>query len=268
MNWRRWAIFIFLLLSLWIYFQWPDEKLHLVFCDVGQGDGAIVIRGNFQALIDTGPSVDKMDKCLSDHLPFWDRKIELVFISHPQKDHNDALKDLEKRYKIEQIVSKAIAGDIFRASNINFDILSAVEPNADPKVLGASNENENSIVLMVRYGEFKALFTGDTGEPTELALLGEGVLSKVDVLKVPHHGSKYSSSNIFLEALRPAVAVISVGAKNSYGHPTSDALMRLDHVGAKVLRTDQMGTVEVVADGEDTSLRVLGTPKPKQSPPR
>lgn len=249
MSWKKCGIFIFLFLSIWIYVQWPDEKLHLVFCDVGQGDGAVVILGSFQALIDTGPSVDKIDKCLSDHLPFWDRRIELVFVSHPQKDHNGALKDLEKRYRIEKVVEKADVGDMFRSGNIYFDILSAVEVETDSKVLGVNNENEDSMVIRIRYGQFGALFTGDTGEKTELALLSKGVLSKVDVLKVPHHGSKYSSSALFLERIKPFVAVISVGAKNGYGHPTSDTLSRLDSVGAKILRTDQSGTVEVVSEG-------------------
>jgi len=258
MNWLRWGGVIVLFLSIWIYFEWPDEKLHLVFCDVGQGDSAIVLKKNFQALIDTGPSWDRLDKCLSDHLPFWDRKIELVFISHPQKDHNGALKDLKNAYRVSSVVESVWIGDTYRFGNIYFDILSGAEYDNNSKVLGASDENEVSQVIKLRYGDFSALFTGDIGEKTELALDGEGVLEEVDVLKVPHHGSKYSSSKSFLESLRPDVAVVSVGEKNSYGHPSGDSLIRLDMVGAKVLRTDKLGTIEVVSDGVlNHELRIM-----------
>ena len=98
------------------------------------------------------------------------------------------------------------------------------------------------------------MFTADIGEPTELALEKAGVLRKTIVLKVPHHGSKYSSSLLFLETLKPKIAVISVGAKNSYGHPNSDTLMRLDEVKAKTLRTDQKGSVEIEFAGVSTKV--------------
>lgn len=246
----KWVAIILLLLSIWIYFEWPDEKLHLVFCDVGQGDGALVIKGRFQALIDTGPSVEKMDRCISNHTPFWDRKIEIVFLSHHQKDHDGAYDELVRRYKVEKTVREVLAGDTYRVGNIYFDILSGMEPGMDSNGLSSQEVNELAQVILVRFGEFEALFTGDIGEPTELALLASGVLRKVEVLKVPHHGSKYSSSQKFLEAVSPSVAVISVGAKNSYGHPTGDTLMRLEAVGAKVLRTDQLGTVEINVEGD------------------
>ena len=246
---------IFVFLSVWIYIQWPDEKLHLVFCDVGQGDGAIVMKGSFQALVDTGPSIDKMDSCLVDHLPFWDREIEIAFLSHSQKDHDGAFEELAKRYKIGKVVREVEIGDTYRVGNIYFDILSGLEPGVKKSDLSYSDENETGQVIMVRYGELDALFTADIGEATELALVVRGVLKKVDVLKVPHHGSKYSSSKSFLEAISPVVAVISVGAKNSYGHPTSDTLMRLDAVGARVLRTDQLGTVEIVTEGDGFVVR-------------
>lgn len=248
----KWSLIFVALLSIWIYFEWPDEKLHLIFCDVGQGDGALVIKGGFQALIDTGPSVDKIDKCIADHTPFWDRKIELAFLSHHQKDHDGAFEELAKRYTVQKTIREVRIGDTYRVGNIYFDILSGIEPEVDQKGLSDAEVNELAQVILVRDEEFRALFTGDIGEVTELALVKRGVLRKVDVLKVPHHGSKYSSSQKFLESIAPSVAVISVGEKNTYGHPTSDTLMRLEAVGAKVLRTDQLGTIEVVVDGKDT----------------
>lgn len=215
----------------------------MVFCDVGQGDASLIVLGSFQALIDTGPSEQKLFACLGKEMPFWDRQIDLVFISHPQVDHNGALKGLLSRYKVGKIIEKAIDNDVYRYKDLYFDVLLGGG-------LGDGNENEDSIVVFLQYFDFSALFTADIGEKTELALLTAGVLRKTSVLKVPHHGSKFSSSIAFLERLRPAVAVISVGAKNSYGHPNGDTLMRLDQVGAGIFRTDTMGSVEIKSDGK------------------
>ena len=232
---------------LWLWQQWPDGRLRVVFCDVGQGDASLIVLGSFQALIDTGPSEQKLFACLGKEMPFWDRQIDLVFISHPQADHNGALKGLVSRYKVGKVIEKAIDKDIYRYKDLYFDVLLGGG-------LGGSNENEDSMVVFLRYGDFSALFTADIGEKTELALLAKGVLRKTSVLKVPHHGSKFSSSIAFLEKLRPAVAVISVGAKNSYGHPNGDTLMRLDQVRTRVLRTDKQGTIEVKSDGNSITV--------------
>ena len=225
-----------------------------MFCDVGQGDASLVVLGSFQALIDTGPSEQKLFSCLGKEMPFWDRRIDLVFISHPQSDHNGALKGLLTRYKVGKVVESAKENDMYRYKGLYFDILQGGD--SETKVLGksSSEENEDAMVLSLKYLEFSALFTSDIGEKTELALLDAGVLRKTNVLKVPHHGSKFSSTIPFLERLSPKLAVISVGAKNSYGHPNGDTLMRLEQVHSRVLRTDLIGNVEVVYDGEKTRV--------------
>lgn len=220
----------------------------MVFCDVGQGDATLVVLGSFQALVDTGPSEQKLFTCLGREMPFWDRQIDLVFISHPQADHNGALGGLKSRYKIGKVIESASNNDAYRYGDLYFDILQGGESRE--KVLGksSSDENEDSMVVYVKYQDFSVLFTSDIGEKTELALLDAGVLKKTSVLKVPHHGSKFSSSLLFLQRLRPELAVISVGAKNTYGHPNGDTLMRLEQVGAKILRTDVQGSTQVVFD--------------------
>jgi len=247
-NWKRWGLVIMILSLFWVWEQWPDGRLRLVFCDVGQGDATLVVLGSFQALIDTGPSEQKLFTCLGNEMPFWDREIDLIFISHPQADHNGALKGLKKRYKIGKVIENASKNDAYRYGDLYFDILQGEE--SGEKVLGksSSEENEEAMVVYMKYQDFSALFTSDIGEKTELALLESGVLKKTSVLKVPHHGSKFSSSLLFLERLRPELAVISVGAKNSYGHPNGDTLMRLEQVGAKILRTDLQGSTEVIYD--------------------
>lgn len=244
MSWKR-IILLFLILGLlWLWQQWPDGKLKVVFCDVGQGDATLVVLGSFQALVDTGPDEQLLFSCLGEEMPFWDRQIDLVFISHPQSDHNGALKGLLSRYKVGRVVKKAMANDMYRYKELYFDILNGAENDIENENL----ENEDSMVLVLKYFDFSVLFTADIGEQTELALVDEGVLKKTSVLKVPHHGSKFSSSFKFLEELKPVVAVVSVGARNKYGHPSGDTLMRLEQVKAKVFRTDLSGSVEVNYD--------------------
>lgn len=240
---------------VWVWQQWPDRDLHVVFCDVGQGDAVLIVLGSFQALVDVGPSENKLFECLGKEMPFWDRKIDLVFISHPQKDHNGALVTLKNRYKVATVIEKTKVNDIYRYGNLYFDVLSAGEAREMNTERVNDRENEDSVVLWLRYWSFSVLFTADIGQETELAMMSGGLLKKTTILKVPHHGSKNSSSLSFLEKIRPDWAVVSVGAKNSYGHPNEDTLIRLDLVGARILRTDTNGTVEVVTDGE--RLRVL-----------
>lgn len=245
MNWKRWGAILSVLCLIWLWQQWPDGKLRVVFCDVGQGDAALVVFGSFQALVDTGPSEHKLFECMASEMPFWDRSIDLVFISHPQSDHNGALEGLRKRFKIGKVVENVYANDAYRYGNLYFDILSGVEADDGSEGVSGTDENEDSMVILLKYFSFSVLFTADIGAPTELALLDRGVLKKLTALKVPHHGSKFSSTSLFLEKLRPEVAVVSVGAKNSYGHPSSDTLMRLEGVGAVVLRTDLQGSVSL-----------------------
>lgn len=122
--------------------------------------------------------------------------------------------------------------------------------NAERKqILGASAKrgdlNERSVVLLLTDNGYRAMFTGDSGFQAEKELLTTGLLSKIDYLKVGHHGSKYASSLDFLEKIRPSIAVISVGEKNRYGHPTNETLERLSKIGAEVRRTDEEGDVLV-----------------------
>jgi competence protein ComEC len=117
------------------------------------------------------------------------------------------------------------------------------------QILGASAKrgdlNERSVILLLLEGDKKILLTGDTGDQTEKLLLKQGTLSDIDILKVGHHGSKYASTLEFLQLVKPNLAIISVGAKNRYGHPTSEVLTRLEQVGTKVQRTDTEGTIVV-----------------------
>ncbi len=233
----------------------PNDNLHVVFCDVGQGDGAVVVLGYFQAVVDTGAYDDKILDCLDKHIPFWDKKIELVFLSHSDKDHVGALGGIKKFYKIGKLIEKVDVGDRFLYQSLQFDIVKGSENNIAIPMQGSSESNESSIVVGMKLGDFSALFTGDIDMENEKALVTSGLLSKVDVLKVAHHGSKYSSGGEFLQKLRPKYGVISVGKKNTYGHPAPEVLERLLGVGTKVLRTDQLREIEFEVFGDKMVVR-------------
>lgn len=255
MNWKRWGLIITLFLLLWVGREMPDNDLHVVFCDVGQGDGAVVVLGYFQVVIDTGAYEDMILDCLDNHIPFWDRKIELVFLSHSDKDHVGALGGIKKHYMIGKLVEKASVGDRYVYQSLYFDAVKGSENNVLMPMQGSGESNEMSIVLEMKFKNFSALFTGDIDMENEKALVFSGLLGAVDVLKVAHHGSKYSTGEEFIAKLNPKYAVVSVGKKNTYGHPAPEVLERLRNVGAGVLRTDELGSIEFEIEGDKLVIR-------------
>ncbi len=233
---------------LGLYLSIPDGKLRLIFCDVGQGDGALIIKGKWQMMIDSGADNGKMERCFDRYLPFWDKKIEAVVISHWDKDHSGSLPKIMKSYQIERLFESGLseagieqksyteilrAGDIIRYKEINFEVIYPGE--------NTGNGNESSLVLVLNYRDKKFMFTGDvdrTGEGEMMSWWQEAV----DGIKISHHGSDSSSSEDWLKRLRPAVAVISVG-ENNFGHPKEIVLERLKNMGIKTLRTDLGGDI-------------------------
>lgn len=287
-------------LLLGVITQWPDSKLHLVVCDVGQGDAILLTQGFSQVLVDGGPN-NKILNCLSEHMPFWDRNIELVVATHPDKDHIAGLIFVTDRYKTDQFVSineannttvfenlramiqqsqipvhVAQKGEQIEVGKIKLKVLSPdkseknflvwqerQESQNNKQILGASanasdtSTNDQSLVLRVSFGEFDVLLTGDIGISIEKKIIGEDNLSGVEVLKVSHHGSRYGTSQEFLEVLSPQLATISVG-KNQWGHPADEVLVRLESAGVKILRTDLFGNVEIISDGQSWYLKKSG----------
>lgn len=266
-----------------VFTSFPDEKLHLIFCDVGQGDATLVVWKDKQILIDGGPS-EKVLGCLSDNLPFWDKDLEMVILTHPEADHITGLVSVLDRYNVQQIIGNSLMtdsgvfgkfrtrviekkipvyspkkGDKIKIGKVEFKILHPGEKLGDEivwkeandsQVLGAysGNFNETAIVAELSFGNFDTLLTGDVGTDQEKEI--DSLLTDIEVLKVAHHGSKYSTSQEFLARIRPELAVISVGATNRYGHPTTEVLERLKEAGTKVRRTDLDGEIEIVSDGE------------------
>jgi competence protein ComEC len=288
------SFFLVLTLIIGSFSQLPDDRLHLIFCDVGQGDAILAVKGKNQVLIDGGPS-QKVLECLSNHMPFWDKEIELVVLTHPEYDHITGLVSVLERYSVKQILANSLVtdtgvfskfrdlviagkipvyspknGDKIKIAEMELDVLFPLEKMGNEvvwksdqpqDVMGISaysgNLNKTAIALELRDQNFKAILTGDLGVEEENQISVE----PVDILKVGHHGSKYSSSLSFLEEIKPKLAVISVGANNSYGHPATEILQRLNDLGIKILRTDIDGEVEVVSDGVTWKIENARLPK-------
>ncbi len=278
------ALFLLLLVFGYQYFKFNDGRLHIVICDVGQGDG-IFIRTPLgeDIVIDGGPD-DKILSCLSSHMPLWDRTIELVILTHPDADHSTGIVDVIKRYQVAsfetekapgktQIYNKLLTtlaekrlsarylyqGDKFSEKDgMEFLTLWPTPQDVDDILQKISNKNISlnilSVTQLLKYKNFKALFTGD--EPSEVGDRIAPLAGKIDLLKVPHHGSRTGMDYNYLAQIHPSLAVISVGARNKYGHPTEFSLDLLKAAGAKILRTDQNGEVEIISDGETWSYKV------------
>ncbi|HAT73832.1 MAG: Beta-lactamase domain protein [Candidatus Moranbacteria bacterium GW2011_GWF2_36_839] len=247
-----------------------NQKLKIIFFNVGQGDAIMISQGQNQILIDGGPSGQKEMEKLGKYIPFWDRKIEIVIATHPDQDHIGGLIDVMKNYKIGKVIDNSAESDsqvyknyleIIENKNIerlkgkegmNIKIkdanLEIIYPGLilDPPAGGPKDTNSDSIVAKLIYGQNSFLFTGDFPLEKESALLIDkfDLISKV--LKVSHHGSKNATSQEFLSKVSPFDAIISVGKNNSYGHPAGELLERLRAKKINILRTDEKGDIEYI----------------------
>jgi competence protein ComEC len=229
-------------------------------CDVGQGDALVITQGFSQMVVDTGQNNGELLHCLGEVLPFWDRTIELVMITHADADHFGALGEMAKRYDLDLVmtspvaydrvkrvvpdveVRRGVAGQELRWGKIVGSVLWPVEPLPALKGLKPDNNNETGLVMrMVFPGGNSLWLSGDVGNVVERYLVDHAAVLQTTVLKVAHHGSASSSIAPFLEVLRPSQAWISVGANNRYGHPAAEVLERLSEVGTAIHRTDKQG---------------------------
>jgi competence protein ComEC len=276
---RKWLILPFLIVAILVWsvaLTTPDDKLHVSFLDVGQGDSILIQTPNGQdILIDGGPDPQKINLELSKKLPFWDRTIDLVVCTQPHADHVIGLLEVIQRYKVGQALEPEVSynSSIYREwcnlvedKGIEYNIACAgqeidlgngitMEVLNPPEDLfeGTSHDvDNNGLVLRLSWGLVSFLFTADIREETEFELIGQRANLKSTVLKVAHHGSETSTTSQFLAAVDPEVAVISVGADNPFGHPSPEVVERLiDRLGEdNVYRTDEDGTVELITDGK------------------
>jgi competence protein ComEC len=235
----------------------------VAFLDVGQGDAILIsLPGGEQILVDGGPGGEVLQK-LPRYMPFYDRRIELLVLSHPHADHLSGLNAVLRSYEVENVLLTGVVHDsgtyrqflelieaedarVFRARPGDTvrvggeTLLSVIAPLEDVFGRASSDINQTSVVMQLSLGGLTFLLTGDADRGAEEALLRAGQIEDIDVLKVVHQGSRYGTSPAFLAAARPEVAVIEVG-KNSYGHPSPETLERLSAFGTKVFRTDESG---------------------------
>ena len=257
----------------------PDRRLHLYLLDVGQGD-AILLRtaGGRAILVDGGPDPLLLTSRLGEILPFWQRRIDLVVATHADQDHLAGLIPVIERYRVSQVIESPTMGDsalsaqwhqtlaaaglepmvasrgmqILMGSGLRLEVL---HPPAGVTAVEQADDNRNSVVLMVDAGRCRILLTADIDAETEASLLDEGLSLGATVLKVAHHGTDASSSEAFLSAVDPQVALVSVGEGNPFGHPAEGTLQRLAALGCQVFRTDLQGTIELVTDGQRYWIR-------------
>lgn len=273
MHKQVYLILILLLISNIVAFSIVSklfsDNLEVVFVNVGEGDSIFITTPhNYQIIIDGGPNNLLVEK-ISNYMPFADRDIDLMILTHPDKDHFFGLIEILQRYKISNILwtgeekdtpqfKKWLQaakeedanmfilnrGDMIHTLSCDFEIVNSFN--------GYSSSNDNSIVLKLIFNENEFLFTGDISGQVEKDLLNFDLCA--DVLKISHHGSKYSTTSAFLEKVSPQIAVIQVG-ENSYGHPSEEVLTRLSNFGIKVLRTDKNNDIKILSNGEDLVIK-------------
>ena len=260
----------------------PAGVARVTVLDVGQGD-AILVEGSHggRLLVDGGPDPDRLLVELDRRIPPWDRRIDVVVLSHPHEDHVAGLALLLDRYRVERVLEPGMrgpgpgyaawlervgrpgravhasiaAGDRLSVDEIGLSVLWPIRGQvpAEPSDTGTGINNV-SVVLLGSIGDRRFLLAGDVEEEVDPTLLGVG-LPRLDLLKVAHHGSRTATTEEFVSAVRPRVAVASAGAGNPYGHPARATLERLSVAGARVFRTDRDGSVTVAFDASGMSVK-------------
>jgi len=256
-----------------VYYIESQKNLVVHFFDIGQGDGIFFeLPNHVQVLIDGGPGNGILSK-LGDVMPFWDRTIDLVILTHPHADHVDGLIDVLKRYSVGMVIE---SGSFYptpdydewnklvkqkkipvvyarkgqRVALSDRATLHILSPQEEVVGKRFTNIHDGMVVSKLVYGSTAILFTGDGEKIIEYNLISSGISLVADILKAGHHGSKTSTTQGFLDAIRPRFVVISVGRKNNYGHPHTDVVDRIQASGIDLFRTDINGDVEFMSDGK------------------
>lgn len=268
---------------LWqdVFMLASPQYLNINVFDVGQGDSIFIKTPSMRhILIDGGISSKVLGK-LQSQLPFWQKSLDVVVLTHPDADHLNGLLDVLKRYKVNYIVWTGMVRDgpayekwlelleiqkrqgsiiVNAKSGLQIKngsiVIDALHPLEDltGKFVG-KQDNDTGVVLRLAYGKKSFLFTADISIEAEKQMVAKKAPLDSDVLKVAHHGSKYSSSEEFLRSVTPEIAVISVGKDNSYGHPTHEVLQKLSEFGITTFRTDMNGDIKMLSDGENINIQ-------------
>jgi competence protein ComEC len=253
-------------------FTQPNGMLTVSFLDVGQGDAIFIETpsGN-QILIDGGYGRAVLSQ-LGHVMPGYDKSIDLVIATHTDSDHLGGLVEVLGRFEVALVIENGFESDsgltsewnkLLTDNNIERATVSAgdnfeLDDGVFLEILGPVPEdfendldepNEVMIISRLVYGETEFLFTGDIERGDELRLANSDYDLTSDVLKVAHHGSKNSTTDLFLEAVNPQYTIVSSGSRNNYGHPSKETISRLANIGALIFRTDTDGRITFVSDG-------------------
>ena len=278
--WAKWVIIplVVIAILIWVAAAVAPEsgKLSVSILDVGQGDAILITSPSGQhILIDGGPSPERLCLELGKALPYWDRTIDLVVLTHPHDDHVTGLVEVLRRYEVKQVLYPDMDYgavvydewlDLLDEKNIPYTwaqvgqvidlgggaTLELLHPPAEFLEGTESDADNNGVITRLEMGEVSFLLTADHFEDAERYLLDQGMELESTVLKVGHHGSSTSTYPEFLAAVSPEVAVISVGADNPYGHPSEEVVMRLSErlEEDSVYLTSEQGTITFTTDGK------------------
>lgn len=270
------GLFVLNIFIWFIVFDKNDNKLMVAFLDIGQGDAIFIEAPNGnQILIDGGPNKSVLRE-LNKIMPFYDRSIDVIIATHPDKDHIGGLPEIIDRYSVDFVVESGAKNDtgvslafenailqnhikqIFAKRGMRVNLGRGVFLNIlfPDRSVSEVESNTASIVAQLVYGNTKFMLTGDSPKTIEnyLVMLDSEKL-KSDVLKVGHHGSKTSSSEMFLGLVSPKYSVISAGTGNSYGHPHKEVIDILNQFASNILNTQNSGTIIFKSDGENIFVK-------------
>ena len=276
-KWLMGGIILAMTLLFICIYSLPDGNLHVFVLDIGQGDSVLVTTAaNEHILVDGGPD-DEVIEQLSRVMPFYERTIDLVILTHPHADHVDGLAEVLKRYRVKQVMITGMSGYspgyiaflneivrqkipiLFAGSGKDYRfgnlILDVIYPFESLQGVHFENLNNGSIVFRLIYGERIFYFSGDAETEEEEKILVTGLDLRADFYKVGHHGSRTSSGVHLLERIQPLYAVISCGVDNKFKHPHGITLQHLHERNIKIYRTDLDGTIEAVSDGRNLAFK-------------
>lgn len=252
----------------------PEGELQVYFIDVGNADSILIRQGEVNALIDAGERGDG-DDVLAYLNQQGVKKLDLVIATHPHADHIGGMADIINGIAIDQFVMSFMPEDETPTTATYLTMLEALDNKSVPveeakpgqvytlgtaqltvlAPLSESDEANNvSVVTRLTFGERSFLFMGDAETDVEKELLVSGRTLSADVIKVGHHGSNTSSSQAFLAKVDPDYAIVPCGKSNSYGHPHSEVLTRLNKMGVTVYRADVHGHIAIATDGKDLTI--------------
>ncbi|MEI7579840.1 MAG: MBL fold metallo-hydrolase [bacterium] len=261
------SLLVIVLISISFYRYYTNNSLSIYYFNIGQGDSSLVITpDNKTILIDGGPDKVVLTE-LGKVLPFWSRNLDLVILSHPDLDHIGGLTQVIQRYQVKEIILNSkqeaisLEDQFFQEEIIRQKISPQIAQRGDRMMVGCCtvlnffskdmidykgkvSVNARSLAFVLSYQGVDFFYGGDLDTENELEV-ATNITGKIEIVKISHHGSKYSSSAEFFEKLKPEFAIISVGKDNRFGHPHQETLSLLEKEEISWIRTDEKGTIKI-----------------------